>query len=243
MHDQGTISSFNFWMPIQKAGEVRGTDGQVYRRIKGIASTEDEDLQGESVDQRGIDTDYFLKHGYFNNDHKPGFENKVGFPTTARVTPKGLYVEGALFNDHKVADEIWNLMNAINATPGAPRKVGFSVQGKVKRRNGNRIAECWIQDIAITPAPINTATWAEIAKSLSKDEWEEKALTTGYAISGQNDGAALRQQSLDHDGKILTFDNKKMSKSTAVLYIQLVKGYSRNVAEKVASVVFNRIGV
>jgi hypothetical protein len=244
MQQQFSIEPFNFWMPIEKAGQEVGKDGQTYRKIRGVASTPDEDLQGEIVDPHGIDVDYFLTHGYFNNDHKPGFENKVGFPTTARISPDGLYVEGSLFNNNKVADDIWNLMHSIEATPGSNRKVGFSVQGKVKRRAGNKILACWIQDVAITPAPINTKTWAEVAKSLSSQEWaneeERKAIAAGYGIYNQTDGNSLVPQSLDHAEKVVTFGSgKKLNKSLATLYVQFVKGYSRPVAKRIVDVIFS----
>ncbi len=168
--------TFSFWVPAQaisisKSDSDKASKG---RWIQGIASTDAKDLQGESVNQKGIDTKYFMQYGYFNNDHKPGFENKVGEPTECKVTPKGLWVKGFLYEGHKVADDIWNLMNSQESTRGSKRRIGFSIEGKVKRRNGSTIDECWIQDIAITPAPVNTATWAEIVKSLNSD-WNKSS--------------------------------------------------------------------
>lgn len=173
--------TFTFWVPaqaVQISKSTKDAKGKSVRWLQGIASTDSRDLQGESVSQKGIDFTYFLKNGYFNNDHKPGFENKVGEPTECKLTSKGLWVKGFLYDNHKIADQIWDLMNAHEATPGAKRRVGFSIEGKVKRRNGTTIEECWIQDIAITPAPINTATWAEIAKSLSASSWTDSSVTS-----------------------------------------------------------------
>lgn len=159
-------SGFSFWLPITKSTPETKKPADGKRWIEGIASTEDMDLQDEIVKQHGIDFSYFLKHGFFNNDHKPGFENKVGQPTECRVTAKGLYVKGFLFQNHKEADSIWELILALEAS-GSNRKVGFSIQGKVLRRTGKTIIKCWIQDIAITAAPINTNTWLEVVKSLN----------------------------------------------------------------------------
>ena len=153
--DQDT---FQFFVPAQivdiekGAKPKKGEKPPTKRWIQGIASTDGRDLQGEVVDQNGIDLTYFLKHGYFINDHKPGFKNKVGQPTEARITKNGLWVKGYLFANHEISDEIWELMHSLETTQ-ADRRIGFSIQGKVKRREGNRIKECWIQDIAITPAP------------------------------------------------------------------------------------------
>lgn len=171
--------SFKFWVPataVQISKSEQGKPNQK-RWIQGIASTDSTDLQGEVVVQNGIDFSYFLKHGYFNNDHKQGFEHKIGQPTECRVTKKGLWVKGFLFNDKKIADDVWEMMNSLEKTPGANRRVGFSIEGKVKRRDGSRIESCWIQDIAITPAPVNSTTWAEMAKSLSAQPWLTDVVT------------------------------------------------------------------
>jgi len=166
--------TFSCFVPIKqmivKSGD-KGADKSGKRWIQGIASTDGRDLQGEIIEQKGIDFDYFLKHGYFNDDHKAGPEYKVGQPTHAELTKNGLFVKGFLFKNpdstkETRADYYWNLMNELRES-GSDRKVGFSIQGKVIRRAGNKIEKCWIQDIAITTQPVNTASWAEIAKSLS----------------------------------------------------------------------------
>lgn len=169
-------SGFQFWVPltISKA-RSEGPDDEPRRWIEGIASTEDTDLQDEIVKKVGIDFSYFLKYGYYNNDHKPGFENKVGQPTEARIEARGLWTKGYLFKNHKVADAIWELANSLEASQST-RKLGFSIQGKVLRRAGKTILKCWIQDIAITAAPINTNTWLDVVKSLNElpaDVWTD----------------------------------------------------------------------
>lgn len=239
--------TFSFWMPATAISKSGGKDKKGRRWIQGIASTSSRDLQGEVVNQGGIDFSYFLKHGYFNDDHKPGPEHKVGEPTECKVTKNGLWVKGFLFTNHKKADEYWELMNALSASD-SNRKVGFSIQGKVKRRAGKEIVECWIQDIAITPAPVNTATWAEIAKSLSANKWdlsksslaseledkdqedEDKALT----VSG---GSPLVPESLDggikkdRTSKALTYDE-------AVEHLRKSNGLTEEAAVAVANLVF-----
>lgn len=180
---------FEFWLPLALS-KSKGDKEEGKRFVEGIASTTDLDLQAEVVNQSGIDFSYFLKFGYFNNDHKPGFENKVGQPTECKITSKGLWTKGFLFKNHKVADAIWELANAIEASQ-SDRKLGFSIQGKVLRRAGKTILKCWIQDIAITAAPVNTNTWLDIVKSLNDvpvDMWcaqpnEDKCTACGSCSS------------------------------------------------------------
>lgn len=148
------------------------------RGVRGVASTDAKDLQGEEVVQKGLDLRYFVKYGYYNNDHKPGFSNKVGQPTSAlikRVTDSegeqvvGLWTEGYLWpkGTHAGADSIWELGKALEAAD-ADRHLAFSIQGKVLQRDGSRIVKAWVQDIAITPAPVNTRSWLEVFTELSK---------------------------------------------------------------------------
>ena len=164
---------FYFWLPMEIEKSEKGTAKTGKRIIQGIASTIDRDLQNETVAQRGIDFSYFLKYGYYNNDHKPGFDNKVGQPTECIVKKEGLWTKGFLWNKHKIADSIWELALALEASQ-ADRQLGFSIQGKVQRRAGRQILRCWVQDIAITTAPINTNTWLDVVKSLNsvpEDVW------------------------------------------------------------------------
>lgn len=243
--------NFNCWVPAQavlaKGGAASGADKSGKRWIQGIASTGAKDLQGEVVAQDGIDFAYFMKHGYFNNDHKPGFENKVGQPTECRVTKNGLFVKGFLFQENPVSDSIWGMLKTLDSS-GAARRVGFSIQGKVQRRAGSAIKKCWIQDIAITPAPVNHTTWCEMAKSLSAQDWnlskggadplnedndenQEKALAVGG-------GHALVPESLgpkpteDRTSKSLTFDE-------AVESIMKSEGCSEDAASSIAKIAFS----
>jgi hypothetical protein len=237
------IEDFHFWVPISKAREeVSKVPGKPpIRKIRGVASTEHRDLQGEVVHMPGLDFDYFLKHGYFNNDHKPGAGNKIGEPEKALITPNNeFYVEGFLYNDHPIADDYWRLMETHGKNPHANRQVGFSVQGKVKRRSGNQILNCWVQDVALTPAPINTKTWAQIVKSL----------TTGYATSNQTDGAVLRPENLTPKIAKQTFDEKdifgrkssrRLNKAQAVQFLQMESGYSRSTARAIVEAHFSGV--
>jgi hypothetical protein len=170
-----SVSDFEFGMPMNlvKSGDKSGR-----RYIKGVASTPDKDLQSEYVIQKGMDLRYFKQHGYFNNDHKPGFENKVGQPTKAEIkkikdingkSVLGLWVEGYLWpkGQHQIADSIWELAKAL-AAADSNRKLGFSIQGKVLEREGQKILKAWIQDIAITPSPVNSKTWLDVVDDFSK---------------------------------------------------------------------------
>jgi hypothetical protein len=257
--------SFEFFMPVEAISKSEGKDGK--RLIQGIASTDDRDLQGEVVKQGGIDYSYFLKHGYINDDHKDGPENKVGEPTECRLTPGGLWIKAYLYKGKERADYWWDHITAL-ATNESRRKVGFSIQGKILRRDGMTILKCWLQDVAITASPVNTSTWAEIVKSLTGQKWcihpwdpvckggccvcpshkslnsDDDAEENEKALSAGGMGRIVTPQSLEGSAKVQTFKStERISYPEAIRTIQMSKGYSYPTAKALADAIFAAHGV
>lgn len=213
------------------------------RVIRGYASTEDEDRQGESLIQKGLDISDFVNHGYFNYDH----DNSIimGYPhNTCRVDDRGLWVEGELLKGIPHADRMWELATALKKC-NAPRKLGFSIEGKVLQRSGNRIVKAKIYNVAITTNPVNTScSWEAVVKSFKGQEVINKALEAGYETNPENmeGGDVFRKESLDKELHNLSYvigdDEKKkilkqklsakksMSVNELTLYLQLTKGWS-----------------
>ena len=238
--------TFNFWLPADAIKSGVDKDGK--RWIQGIASTDNLDLQGEKVTQKGLDYDYFLKNGYINDDHKDGPEHKVGEPTEAKVTKDGFWIKGFLYKGKERADHWWNDLTSLDQS-GSKRKVGFSIQGKVQRRNGRTIDKCWIQDVAITAAPVNTNTWAEIVKSLNADTWTEESEEEEKALGTAN-GAAMVPESLEGGVANQTFKslqeipgNADLSYGQCVNVLQLDMGWSRKTARAVVDAIFIKKGL
>ena len=242
-----TTQTFKFFMPASVIKAGKDKDGK--RWIEGIASTHHLDLQNERVEQRGLDFSYFLKHGFFNNDHKHGVENLVGEPTEARITKDGFRVKGFLYKNKEESDKWWEHFNTIGQSD-SDRKVGFSIEGKVKKKEGTNIKECWIKNIAITASPVNTHTWAEIAKSLAgseivEGEEEEKALS-----ASSMGGRALSPESLEGSNKITTYKSLAdvpsgitLTQDEYVTVVQLEHGYSRATAKAVVDAIYIQNGI
>ncbi len=161
LHEDG---SFRFQIP---ATFKKSKDGRV--EIEGVASVETPDLQGETVLLRGMDLNYFTKRGFFNDNHTKETDGKVGVPTEARVIKDGnthkLFVKGYMLDTPR-AEGIVKLAEALNKS-GNARQLGFSIEGKVRERDGRIVSKSWLKDIAITAEPIHPDTYLNIVKSLS----------------------------------------------------------------------------
>lgn len=238
--------SWKFFMPfgadcIEKSLSSTKTEADPKSwKISGVASSTEEDLENEIVVPEGIDTSYFLKFGWFNSEHKKGAAFKVGIPTKAECTRKGLEIEGYLLKDMPEAQGIYTLMKTL-AEGKHDRKVGYSIEGKTVLQEGKRILKSFLIDIAITANPVNTTTYGELMKSLKTCATDnslesmsylsvDKTMEAGYAVEGQTGGSALRVQDLERKLKILT--NKGLSPDEAVEYVMLKTGFDKLTAMK-----------
>jgi len=167
--------SFRFHIPFDLK---KSRDGRI--EIEGIASIQSPDISGETVIQKGMDLSYFLKRGFFNDNHAKDSGGKVGVPTYAEHTAKGLHVKGYLLDTQR-AQDIVELAAALQKS-GGDRQLGFSVEGRVNERAGKIINKSWIKDIAITAEPVHPDTYMNICKSLSarieKDGFADEPNTT-----------------------------------------------------------------
>jgi len=261
---KGSGDNFHFFVPVEM---VKSTTPEKDWVIQGLASTAHRDLQEEIVIQNGIDYSYFIKKGYINDDHKEGPEHKVGEPLDCKITKAGLWIKARLFKGQERATHWWKLIKSLEESD-SKRKVGFSIQGKITRRQGKTIMKCWLQDVAITASPVNTNTWAEIVKSLNGQQWclhpwdnacvggccgcnksleaedidveeEQKALTT-------SSGAALVPESLEGSSKVQTYKSiskEKISLEEAVNFLSTEKNYTLTAAKVLADAIFVANGI
>lgn len=220
--------------------------------LRGYATTPDLDLQDDIVDPNGLDISYFVTNGYINYEHQQGEQFIIGAPTEGtHVDPEvGLYVEAKLYKGNPYAKRIWTLAKNISKS-GIDRKLGFSIEGYVKKRDKHDpriIKSAYITNVAVTTSPANPqATWEAFMKSF----------LTGYGMTPdtQIDAAALRTESFARSLYNLSWTLKNLqdpeafdamwkeigdyldsmdryTPESAVLFLQLSKGYSREEAIK-----------
>jgi len=166
-----------FELPIELELKKSADGGR--RIVRGYASTENVDQQGEVILQNGIDFRPLLKSGFLNYDHQYKTINGakmpiiIGYPTRAEIRDKGLWVEGELLKSDgmssseqlKLADEMWEMGMALQKS-GGNRSLAYSVEGGVVERKGNRITKSVVRHCAITHKPVNAEATVELfAKS------------------------------------------------------------------------------
>lgn len=159
------IDFFKGYAPIKKSVEK---DGNWY--IAGTASDPTRDWDGESVDPKGIDITYLMKQGKINYEHNNNLDHIIGEPTeNTRLEPNGLYVEAMLYKDSKLANDAWNLANAMKKS-NAKRSLGFSIEGFAKKNpnDPSKLDRVRVTNVAVTANPANPdATWETFTKSVS----------------------------------------------------------------------------
>ena len=194
---------FSLWCPgaceiIEKAGSK--VDVEETRPIGGYCSTEDLDRQDEVVVAKGLDFSEFVAFGYFNDNHKQDTTAVLGYPRLARLEGNRWWTEGNLIRGFGPADKLWDLAKAMQ---GTPRRLGFSIEGKVlERSSGNRIVRAKVRNVAITSQPVNTAcSWGVLAKAFAPEAEVErahqKALSAGHATVPLSSGGPLIDEDLE----------------------------------------------
>jgi hypothetical protein len=218
------MENFQFNMP---AILEKSDDGEY--RVKGLASTEDIDLQGEIIKAAGADLSPIdEKKGWLNFEHRQGVEDLVGVLEGYNKTPNGIFVSGRMFKDHDRAKAIIQVMQGLSEKDG-PR-IGLSVEGSVLERDPNNekvITKCIIKNVAITMSPVNPKTHLSLVKSLAASNVEfsstlpvanniEKVNATETPIFTANQVVDLIQKTLGVGGGYATQTPAQMSGGTAL---------------------------
>ncbi len=186
---------FNFFIP---ATLVKGTVPGQEMKIKGICSSEVEDVDGETLVPAGYDLRPLLETGFLNYNHQA---NKtaaaiIGEPTVAEIINNGkdLYIEGFLYADSEEAKAVYKLATTLEKN-SSKRRLGFSIEGKAMEKdplNPKRITKAKITGVAITAMPKNPNTLLSIMKgeyseAFVDDETIEKSLKMDDLIKEYKD--------------------------------------------------------
>lgn len=161
-----SINRFKFNVPL----EILKSDDKGWK-VRGLASTEDRDLQGEIVRQGGLDISALKEgRGLLNYEHRNDPENLVGCIEDAQIGKDGLMIDGYLFRKHKRAQAIAEIMQSLPKEHS--KRVQLSIEGKIKERdasNSKEIKQALVDRVAITFEPVNQSTYLQFAKSLTAE--------------------------------------------------------------------------
>lgn len=214
---KSNLDKFTFWCPldIQKA-VIDPETGQEVMRLGGIASTSDEDSDGEFLDPKGFDIKPLINSGMVNWHHQAKGQPAtiIGEPSKAEIRPEGLYIETDLYPSSAIARDVWDLAQTLEKD-SKTRRLGYSIEGKVVKRKSNdkkspdykKIVKAIITGVAITHQPKNPKTFANIIKGEIDEDFEDEV---EEALDTEN-GKALKKESVDKKLKNQTF-----SKSEAI---------------------------
>ncbi len=265
MSDEDNIlKSFRFDIPVEliKSQKVNadGTesdddDALDSWQIQGIASTNDEDLQGETVIQEGLDISPLKAgRGLFNDNHVPGITNVIGQIEDADFVTyngkKSLLVKGYLFKHQEKSISYYNVMRSIKK--GSAARVHLSIEGKILHRdpmNKSIIGKARIDKVALTLDPVNPNTFIDLIKALSEGNSDlEKTMAAGIGHAGAPEdmtgGEVTGKESLDCKTKVVTYNKKKkkFNKSNVDLIIDGIrKSFPENDPIELAKMVLARI--
>lgn len=184
---------YEFYVPLFKSyTEPSKKTGKPMWVLEGIASTENTDAQNEKIIQKGMDFRPFLTMGYINWNHNGQPSHVVGVPLEAGIIDHqgvpSFWVKARLWEDSEMAKSIWDLASHIaknNADGGPERSLGWSVEGGVVARdpmNDSIITQSIVRHCALTHEPVNTDSFANIAKSFGI----AKTMTMGGAGNPSN---------------------------------------------------------
>lgn len=148
--------------------KAKDKDGKEVMRLGGIASTNDQDSDGETLDPYGFDTSYLESSGVVNWHHgaKNNPDTIIGEPTKVELTNKGLYMEVDLYPDSKLAKAVYGLAQVLEKN-SKTRHLGFSIEGNALDRDPldkKKIRKAAITGVAVTHMPKNPFTFAKIIK-------------------------------------------------------------------------------
>ena len=176
---------FNFWCPVEiQKSELDPITGKPKRmKLGGIASTADEDSDGEFLDPSGFDITPLVERGVVNWHHQAKTDPSaiIGEPVNVKIDKRGLYLEADLYPDSKVANDVYTLAQTLESN-SKTRRLGFSIEGKVLERESddkdnpkyNHVKKALITGVAITHMPKNPKTFANIIKGETDDFDDEE---------------------------------------------------------------------
>jgi hypothetical protein len=225
--DDGT---FDFWVEVgvedfEKASKKTGEEKYNNMILSGIASTDEEDSDNQILLNKGFDLEYLLDRGFINWHH--GAKDRpaaiIGEPIEAKLVKEGLFLKAQLY-DTAVSRQAYDLALTLQKQ-SKKRRLGWSIEGKTLEKEGNIIKKARITHVALTHAPKNKSTFAEICKAFGQDDLIK-------SINTEKDGILIPED-LEDSTKVVTYKmaiQKVMNKYPNITFCKAM-----NITDKIFS--------
>jgi hypothetical protein len=223
--------SYNVWVPIEDSELFKSLDvdenGDYI--VQGLITSEEKDEEDDVVDSEGADCSYLLEKGWIKYEHGNNPRQFIGEPLECKVGQfehpglhklvKGIYIKGRLFAGRALTKEAVETMEDLQKSK-TKRRMGFSIEAGVKERckKTGRVLKSIVRNVVLTMNPVNTTTWAELAKSFVKNH--ELVISMEKAI-GLDNTAEIRGQSLEGSSEV--------DDDTDELIAKLFKDYNQKI--------------
>lgn len=202
--------SYSVFVPIEDHDLMKSIDvdenGDFI--VQGVMTSDDQDEEDDSISPEGMDCSYFLEKGWIKYEHGKNPDQFIGEPLEVKVgrfehptlmkAVNGVFVKGRLFANRKLTQQAIDAMQDLQKSH-TKRRMGWSIEGSVKERNkAGKIVKSVLRNVVLTMNPVNTTTWAELAKSFAKDHemWidMDESVDKSMDLSGAQ---AIATQSLE----------------------------------------------
>lgn len=148
--------------------------------VQGVMSSDDPDEEDDSITPEGMDCSYFLEKGWVKYEHGKNPNQFIGEPLEVKVgrfehptlkkAVNGIFVKARLFSNRDLTKQAIEAINDLEKSQ-TRRRMGWSIEGNVVKRHPKtgKILKSVLRNVVLTMNPVNTTTWAELAKSFAKD--------------------------------------------------------------------------
>lgn len=148
--------------------------------VQGIMTTDDTDEEDDTISPDGMDCSYFIEKGWVKYEHGKNPNQFIGEPLEVKVgrfthptlkkAVNGIFVKARLFANRELAKQAVEAINDLEKSH-TKRRMGWSIEGNVVKRHPKtgKVLKSILRNVVLTMNPVNTTTWAELAKSFAKD--------------------------------------------------------------------------
>lgn len=198
--------TYHVWVPIEdhdllKSVEVDENGDFI---VQGVMSSDDLDEEDDSITPEGMDCSYFLTKGWIKYEHGNNPNQFIGEPLEVRVgkfdhptlrkSVNGIFVKGRLYANRELTRQAVQTIEDLQKSH-TNRRMGWSIEGNVKERcrKTGKVLKSILRNVVLTMNPVNTVTWAELAKSFAKNHEIEVNMELEDLTTKSMDTAAIAE--------------------------------------------------